>query len=434
MEKFSKIDINEQICVVVNKRTGAWLSTGKEIASEIEKILSCRYKSKVIGSLNHELIKQTEATGLLKKNHSKKPKCSPCLAVIHIGHKCNLSCSYCYVQKDAKYMSKKNALETAHFLSPLPAGLLIQFMGGEPLLYIQEMLFLVEALRSARNGRSTNFGIQTNGLLLLNEGIYNFLKKEKIYFGISFDGPNGMSSPRHRQNIFSYERQMEDVITKLGSQGQKFGMITVITKFNVLRLIELLDWCLKRGISRIQFSPMTKVEKKDDVLVQELGKALKQLFRYWIDNKLYKLIEIDNFVAIEDNLTTRQRNFMCRKYPCGAGIDQLAIDINGDIFPCDYLTGIKRFKLGNVRIDSVRDINSSALLAKIHDDTAPTRLVKCGECAWLSICGHCLSSAYFSGSSISGMRSTCEADAMIIKMILTELLQNKEYSDHVVAR
>jgi uncharacterized protein len=435
MSRFHQLDADDPTAVVMDNLTGAWVAGDREQIRLILRHLAGRQGRGNGISLDRDLLRQVKAAGL----GCKALQCSqfhPSLAVVHIGHECNLSCTYCYAPKNAARMQPGVARLTAAFLGQLPDDLFIQFMGGEPLMHLDEMACLIEALSEFRKGLATSYGIQTNGLLLLKEGAMEFLQRHQIHFGISFDGPGGMSRARYGRRTRQCEGRVSQTVHELRAQGHRCGIIAVVNRHNALRLIELLDWCLSHGLDQLHLTPLLlgRGNGREDIPAAQAGEALQRLFHHWVDHKLYRRIAIDNFAAFEDNLTTRHRGFMCRKHPCGAGRDQLAFDTNGDIYPCDYLVGTRRFRIGNVARDTAQNMAASSIMAKLRRQTVSSRLKQCRDCPWLSICGHCLSSAFFAGRGIAGARASCEADAIIIREILAELLRNEEYAEYVASR
>ena len=59
------------------------------------------------------------------------------------------------------------------------------------------------------------------------------------------------------------------------------------------------------------------------------------------------------------------------------------VDVNGEVYPCIYLVGIKRFYLGNILNDSYPNKD---LLAWMRDYLHVDRLEDCQTCAWRYIC------------------------------------------------
>ena len=96
---------------------------------------------------------------------------------IYLGSKCNLSCAYCHREPSGDESSI-----SPEFLKELQENppMEVKFMGGEPLLYVNEIKKVVEALPNAR------FSISTNGMGI--EKHLDYFRKHDFLICISYDG------------------------------------------------------------------------------------------------------------------------------------------------------------------------------------------------------------------------------------------------------
>ena len=421
---------------VINARTGAWLGGQEEPMQVIADYLAATEgRGCPMPRIDAPLMELIKESGITEPA-GDDGRFQPSLAVVHIGHRCNLACSYCYAPRNRESMSRPVIDATVKFLASLSGPLFVQFMGGEPLLHLEQVRQLIEGFRQKRSRYETTYGIQTNGLCLAEQGVLPMLREHEISFGISFDGPRGMSRARYGDRTEMLERRLEETMRRLHGEGCEFGLLCVLNASNVDRLEELLDWCLAEGIDQLLINPLLPGRGRDEYAITALqaSNALRKLFRCWVDHRFYTAIAIENFQHFEDNLASTTRQYMCRKYPCGAGVDQLAIDSNGDVYPCDYLVGTSEFRAGSVLRDSPEAIADAPLLAALRSQRDVSRLSRCGACPFFSICGHCMSSSYFHGQGVAGPRASCEADRAVIEDILFELLINQDYCDHVTSR
>lgn len=295
----------------------------------------------------------------------------------------------------------------------------------------------MDELNIKRDGLVTTYGIQTNGLYLLDKGVMEYLDDRKIRFGISYDGPGTMSEARFENKLESCQNKIEKVVRELKKRGYEFGILAVLNKSNVNRLPELVDWCLEHDIDHLLVNPLLLGKGKDNshaISEQEAAKSIQQLFRYWIDGKLYKEIDIENFQAFEDNIVDVHRPYMCRKQHCGAGREQLAFDTSGNIYPCDYLVGESYFRLGDVSQMSPEDIKRSPRMEELRGEVEPDKLEVCGDCPMFAFCGNCMASSYYRDGTLNGRRGSCHADYNSIQDIIFELISNDEYCEHVLSR
>lgn len=121
---------------------------------------------------------------------------------------CNLRCSYCYQpNKTHRVMSKEVARDSVDFIlnsekingyysQDSSPGVILDFIGGEPLLEIDLINYIVEYFKfkafEMDSPWATNYmvSISTNGILYKDKRVQDFLKRNKgrVSLGISIDG------------------------------------------------------------------------------------------------------------------------------------------------------------------------------------------------------------------------------------------------------
>ena len=116
--------------------------------------------------------------------------------MIHLGYACNLSCSYCYQSTiDEEY--KNFRIDTESIVGFIHKVALkynftafdICFMGGEPFLYWQQMINIMEELNVLLEGKSIFYSTVTNGTLLNSEhGLDELINLGLKVFQITLDG------------------------------------------------------------------------------------------------------------------------------------------------------------------------------------------------------------------------------------------------------
>ena len=73
----------------------------------------------------------------------------------------------------------------------------------------------------------------------------------------------------------------------------------------------------------------------------------------------------------------------CRTCTPSAQHPILAVDIDGEIYPCDFFWGDKERSIGNVKTNSF----SSLLNSPRNIRSVPIEDTSCGDCTWRNICG-----------------------------------------------
>lgn len=113
---------------------------------------------------------------------------------LQIGLACNYRCKYCLQAGDRKLAKQPNEEQVEKLFSMFDAagvgpeeGALVDFWGGEPLVYSNLLKKLIAKVRR-HWGEKTVLNIFTNGVLL-NHEMTDFLVENKVRVSISHDGP-----------------------------------------------------------------------------------------------------------------------------------------------------------------------------------------------------------------------------------------------------
>ncbi|MFZ5774788.1 MAG: geopeptide radical SAM maturase [Thermodesulfobacteriota bacterium] len=125
------------------------------------------------------------------------------VAVI-LGMACNFACPYCYegsLKESGAAMSDVTAARLVEFLlarfagaggqSPKKNRLILDFYGGEPLLYLARIKSLARSLKPAieAQGGRFEFTLVTNGSLLSREIVTELRELGLVSFKVTIDGP-----------------------------------------------------------------------------------------------------------------------------------------------------------------------------------------------------------------------------------------------------
>lgn len=96
---------------------------------------------------------------------------------------------------------------------------------------------------------------------------------------------------------------------------------------------------------------------------------------------------------IQDNKTVEASHFLsqklCNNAYCGAGLDEITVDINGDIYPCFMFINKQSFLLGNID----NGITNKQLLVELENNTKNQK-PGCRACPVKDICNMCIGANY----------------------------------------
>jgi len=341
---------------------------------------------------------------------------------LHITNRCNFSCRYCY--NDSLPARSDMPLETVKFIIkkllleiPLP-GITVEFHGGEPLLLFDEIIVPAvhfgESLSSAL-GKKMRFLMQTNGSLISRRAA-DFIAEHDMGVGISCDGGESI---HNRNRVFAdgrgtYEKAMKGLETLLSRRGRAGTLATIERPEEYCSVIRHAAAHNIRDLSIRPVYPMGRAaagaginnenspsfaegfmeavdlisEINSECMAQSRGKkaaAGKMMFR--------------NLCSYLEMLISKERADMCYRSPCGAGNSISGFDTDGDIYPCEEMTGIESLRMGN--------IYDSKNLASLIIDSSPYRMLDarrveklrgCGRCEWRRVCGGgCISKIVMTG-------------------------------------
>lgn len=265
-----------------------------------------------------------------------------------VTERCNLNCSYCYeIHKTGAVMTKDIAKQAVDFLfdkekvngyftvKKSPA-VILEFIGGEPLLEIDLMNFIVEYFKqkafSFNHPWATNYMISftSNGVLYRDKRVQDFLKrnKGKVSIGITIDGNKELHDSCR---VFPDGKGSYDIVEKSINEWLKLDThpqtkITLCPQ-NVMHLNSALKNVWGLGIvgafTNCVFEEGWKV---DDAKI--LYNEMKRLADYLLENENYQKYYCSLFDSSIGQKLIEDRNW------CGGNGAMLAIAPDGRCFPC----------------------------------------------------------------------------------------------------
>ncbi|MFT5873853.1 MAG: hypothetical protein ACI8WT_002805 [Clostridium sp.] len=293
-----------------------------------------------------------------------------------VTEKCNLNCSYCYeTHKTGRRMSKKVAKDAVDFLfneekingyynvKTSPA-LILEFIGGEPLLEIELMDYIVEYFKfkafEINHPWATNYMISftSNGTLFETPKVEAFLKRNsgKVSIGITIDGNKELhdSCRVFPDGTGSYDIVEKSILTWLKNDSRPQTKITLAPQ-NVMHLNDALKNVWSLGI----VGAFTNCVFEEGWVTSDatiLYHQMIDLADYILHDENYKKYYCSLFDENIGEKNTEDRNW------CGGNGSMLAISPDGKCFPCirfmKYaLNGREEMSIGDIYkgLDSKED-------------------------------------------------------------------------------
>lgn len=313
-------------------------------------------------------------------------------AYINIIGKCNFRCVYCSAD-DIMAKSTTMTVEDIKKIIIMLKGkhvCRINVTGGEPFLheYIEEIIQILM--------RDFSVSLLTNGTLITKHSQFlsKMPKKQRVHFLVSLDASSQRLNGLTRDDESFLE--VIDGIKFLVKQGFDVNIMCTLTKYNsgedeILNLVKLAK---KLRVNHVGFFP-----------VQPAGLG-KKVFEYLHPDKdcleklLQKLPQISAEYQInlglgyekcyDEKLQGSARTLL----PCKAGITQISIHNNGDVFPCNTLNLL----MGNVfesSLDYILNESEGAKQIRLLSKSTMVRNPLCRDCKYINNCnGGCRAIAY----------------------------------------
>ena len=294
-----------------------------------------------------------------------------------LTHLCNLNCPFCYVGAD-RVKNELTTKEWFNVINQIPFYSFVTLVGGEPLVRedFSEILFKVSKKTLGK------VNVITNGILMNEKIIDDFIKSKMLLASISLDGwGENHDKIRNKHGIFKI---ISDNLELLNQKRKKSNLMidikTIVLKDNLEDILKLYEYSTKMGFeffsvsflrnnnlkqnsklyndfNEIFYKPNYPIEPYFDfnkfreiyLEIQKIKKYSKTKIRFAPkfdsknSNKELKLIE--KFFGEYTNKDIKEIYYPC-KYPYSNTI----INPMGDIYPC------LSCKMGNIREQKLIDI------------------------------------------------------------------------------
>lgn len=304
------------------------------------------------------LVGELLTQGLLVSDTSKNQNTPtfPCPSFIqaialHVSHRCNFRCSYCYAdgggyKAQAMDMDETTAMRAIDFLikrSAAAPSIRVNFFGGEPLLampLIKKIIPYAQQQAEQANKR-LRLTMTTNGLLL-NSEIRKYLHRHEVGLLVSLDGPDDVHDKNRRlRNGSGSHAVVVNNINSAVNLGAKIKLRATHTdtEDDIGAIYRYLGALPVSGAFVYHHSNpgdgyyRRMIERHYDLLTAE---------RDYLS--LTSHIRINPFFKFMRQILSGE----CVDRPCGAGLSYAAISPEGYIYPCHRFMYEERFNLGSI--------------------------------------------------------------------------------------
>ena len=314
-----------------------------------------------------------------------------------LSQSCNLGCIYCLngkrtYKKDGNFMmNEKVAYRSIErcLASLKPGGNLeIVFFGGEPLmnwpLAKKIMTHCEEKLKKRYKKREIKYHLTSN-LTIVPPDLIEWARKYNITFLCDVDGPADIHDGcrPYKNGRPSHSRIVRN-IRRLTRAGLTVALRSTISAKNQDRMLEIARHHKAIGGAGSAFVPLNPVNSDEDILPDDLLPSTKKMvagLSKVYRSKVWDKKDLFPFNVYASHVSCGGKNVM----GCGAPYGNTpVVDVNGEVYPCIYLVGIKRFYMGNIMDRSYPDNRVlDWMMEYLHVDN----MKECKGCAWRYICG-----------------------------------------------
>lgn len=353
--------------------------------------------------------------------------------VLVISQACNLACKYCYAQQGGYGENQKlmtfDTLKKAIYraLELYPEGIRrIQFFGGEPLLNFELMKKGIEWIITHFeniNLEIPSFTIVTNGTLITPE-IHSFFNKYKVNVTVSIDGNkevNDINRIYKSNGLGTYAKIVENLEMMNEERNYILMLEMTVDEANIKQFKEsgkLLDI-----ESLLQFKPdmfhivpaiwpdnCENCRRGDLDYIESLKDYFAELTQKSADS-----------ITLENSFNIMKASSMAllilkkrkKKHMCGAGLDEISISVDGDIYPCFAFIGEKELCMGNV-YEALSDRYKNVY--EQCNNNRYDNIQECKECWANGLCSNCIGNAYLANSRIDKpIKELCEVQKVMLE-------------------
>lgn len=344
---------------------------------------------------------------------------SPFQVVWNVTRACNLRCKHCYEsagEKTADEMSTKDALECIDKLAD--AGVVfLAFSGGEPTLRPD----ILRLIKSATE-KGMYVAMATNGKVFSRlERVREFKRAGLRFVQISLDGATSETHDSFRGVPGAFKKTILGIENSV-AEGLFVEVAMTATHHNLAELHDTITLSRNLRVKWFMVYNFVPTGRGRDILDSDLTPDERE-------GMLQKILEMATSKSPEDMevLTTAPQlgrlawKAACRMctpsspgadnqvYPthffnarlpsqmkelsefiggCGAGRFYVAIEPNGDIYPCVFFPHIHEVRIGNILKDDFHGLWANSDILR---DLRNKDLLKgeCGSCEHRNVCGGC---------------------------------------------
>jgi uncharacterized protein len=365
--------------------------------------------------------------------------------VLNVSNDCNMRCRYCYANGGNYGLPRRlmtpdtarKALERA--FAQFSRIETISFFGGEPTLNPSAIEAACEVVtrrfKQNRLAHPPKLGLVTNGFSL-DARMQAIIQKYHLKVTFSLDGMQNIHDQLRvtpdGQGTFEHVAKTIGQLQKLTGGREPSLIETTYTRLHKQAHITLSDltefYRQQYGIYNVHIPVVSSneqddfywaVDRADCAMVSE---DVARLLGTWLSDQPQSLFSINK--CLETLVVHRQtRGF------CGAGITEITVMTNGDVFPC-YRFLEPEFYIGNVFEDSLFKDGKYKEVQFYFLGHAKAHKIQCKQCWARNLCQVCMRTIQLQDERLEYIPvSICDLNQAIAKTVLLTLARLQSYPE-----
>src|SRR5512145_27291 len=266
---------------------------------------------------------------------------------------CNASCNYCFGPNKGRIITHEQFRENITFVERVVGEtgqrkIHITFHGGEPLMAPLEIwkAGLRHIEHTFKNHR-LKLQIQSN-LWNLSNAHCSLFKDHGVTFSTSIDGPEAINDAHRGAGYYARTMRGIDLLRK---HNLKVGCIATFSPLNADRYAEVFHFFASQKLSFGVHACLPSISGGTSPFVlspAQYANLLCNLFDLYVPYRKYVSVSsLDQLCrSVVENCGT-----VCTFKECSGSF--LAVDTEGNVYPCQRFTGNLHFRLGNILEDNL---------------------------------------------------------------------------------
>ncbi len=369
---------------------------------------------------------------------------APLFVVWNITNLCNLTCRHCYQNSGPRRTPDELTLEEKIYAVDQMADNFVPFLaiaGGEPLADKDIWKVLEHAYR-----RGIHLTLASNGTLITPETAARLKEVGVKYMEVSIDSLNPEQHDGFRQRRGAWQEAVDGIRNSVAA-GIKTGLAACLTSQNVYSVNEMVQFAMELGCQTFSHFNFIPVGRGKEILDQDLTPEqrewlLQQLNAHLQGNKITILSTAPQFgracimYGPHDGLFATGhagrgagvKTRVLSRYigGCGAGRCYCAIQPDGAVTPCVYISSLN---VGSLREQPLAHIWGCELFAILSDRSR--RGDHCPICDYSSYCGGCRARSYAYTGDITAGDPGCIFNSHLWDELNSRVEDSQERPPHI---